>query len=116
MGPREVLIAATEDDLETTIVPRLKAAGADLEKIHYLANSFDRDADGKYARRDLNINEDIFKLREYLKANPQILLVVLDPLTGFFGDVDGNDTKRFAHDATDRQGMPTDWCGVRVAN
>jgi hypothetical protein len=94
MGPREVLIAATEDDLETTIVPRLKAAGADLEKIHYLANSFSKDEDGKYISRDLNISEDIFKLRDYLKAHPEILLVVLDPLTGFFGDVDGNDNKK----------------------
>jgi putative DNA primase/helicase len=94
MGPREVLIAATEDDLETTIVPRLKAAGADLSKIHYLKNSFAKDEHGTYRSRELNINEDIFKLRDYLKAHPKILLVILDPLTGFFGDVDGNDNKK----------------------
>lgn len=34
--PRSVLIAATEDDWEHTIVPRLMAAGADLDRVYRL--------------------------------------------------------------------------------
>jgi putative DNA primase/helicase len=94
MGMRETLIAATEDDLETTIKPRLMAADADCSKIHFLKNAFDKDDSGNYRSRELNITEDIYRLREYLQANPQILLVILDPLTGFFGGIDGNDNKR----------------------
>jgi hypothetical protein len=33
-GPREVVVGTTEDDLATTLVPRLKAAGANLERVH----------------------------------------------------------------------------------
>jgi hypothetical protein len=94
MGPREVLIAATEDDLETTIKPRLMAMGADCSKITAIKNVFDTDENGRKVSRELNLDGDTAKLYALLKANPQILMVVLDPLTGFFGDVDGNDNKK----------------------
>jgi hypothetical protein len=94
MGPREVLIAATEDDLETTIKPRLMAMGADMTKITAIKNVFDTDDEGNKISRELNLNGDTHKLYETLKANPEILMVVLDPLTGFFGDVDGNDNRK----------------------
>jgi len=94
MGPREVLIAATEDNLETTIKPRLMAMGADMSKITAIKNVFDVGADGKRKSRELNLDGDTMRLYLMLKANPNILMVVLDPLTGFFGDVDGNDNKK----------------------
>jgi hypothetical protein len=94
MGPREVLIAATEDNLETTIKPRLMAMGADMNKITSIKNVFDVGNDGKRKSRDLNLDGDAAKLYRMLKARPDILMVVLDPLTGFFGDVDGNDNRR----------------------
>lgn len=94
MGPREVLIAATEDDLETTIKPRLMAMGADMSRITAIKNVFDVDENGRKVSRELNLDGDTAKLFSLLKANPQILMVVLDPLTGFFGDVDGNDNRK----------------------
>lgn len=94
MGPREVLIAATEDDLETTIKPRLMAMGADMSKVTAIKNVFDVGTDGKKKSRELNLDGDTAKLYRMLKANPNILMVVLDPLTGFFGDVDGNDNRK----------------------
>lgn len=94
MGPREVLIAATEDDLETTIKPRLMAMGADCSKVTAIKNVFDTDENGRKVSRELNLDGDTAKLYQMLKANPNILMVVLDPLTGFFGDVDGNDNKK----------------------
>jgi putative DNA primase/helicase len=94
MGPREVLIAATEDDLETTIKPRLMAMAADMSKVTAIKNVFDTDENGRKAGRELNLDGDTAKLYQMLKANPNILMVVLDPLTGFFGDVDGNDNRK----------------------
>jgi hypothetical protein len=94
MGPREVLIAATEDNLETTIKPRLMAMGADMNKITSIKNVFDVGNDGKRKSRDLNLDGDAAKLYRMLKARPDILMVVLDPLTGFFGDVDGKADRR----------------------
>jgi AAA domain len=94
LGPREVLIAATEDDFETTIKPRLMAAGADCSKVIFLANIVSTDDDGRPVRRELDLNGDTARLLAMLRANPQILMVILDPLTGFFGDTDGNDNKK----------------------
>ncbi len=94
LGPREVLVAATEDDLHTTIKPRFVAAGGDCTKISFLKNVFACDEEGNLKSRELDINADIARLLKMLRANPQILLVILDPLTGFFGDMDGNDNKK----------------------
>jgi hypothetical protein len=94
MGPREVLIAATEDDLETTIKPRLMAAGADMTKVSYIKNVFTLNDQGKPVKRELDITADKMRLYSILSEHPEILLVILDPLTGFFGDMDGNDNKK----------------------
>jgi hypothetical protein len=94
LGPREVLIAATEDDQKTTIKPRLMAAGADCSKVIFYKTVFEMDGKGAKHSRPLNLEDDTARLYEMLIAHPEILLVVLDPLTGFYGDVDGNDNKK----------------------
>ena len=62
--PRDVIVAATEDSREHTIVPRLVAAGADLDRVHLVdvvtaddvdaALSLPRDlaATGRFGSRD----------------------------------------------------------------
>ena len=41
MGPRKVLLAAAEDDPEDTIIPRLKASGADLDNVFIVRSTFE---------------------------------------------------------------------------
>jgi hypothetical protein len=55
-GPSEVVIGATEDDLGTTLVPRLAASGADLSRIHIVKRVT---VEGKKsAKRMLQLKED----------------------------------------------------------
>jgi len=94
MGPRKVMICAAEDDWETTIKPRLMAAGADCSKIISFVTSFESDANGKPVSRALQLEKDTRNLYNVMVAHPDLLMVVLDPLSGFYGDMDGNDSKR----------------------
>ena len=93
-GPRKVLLGCTEDGLGDTVKPRLRAAGANLDNVLIL----DNDAIGvkkgdSRKHRMLKLSEDIKLLKGILKANPDIILVALDPITGYFGDVDTNKDK-----------------------
>ena len=80
--------------MRTVIRPRLRAAGADLEKCLYLETAFDVGKDGVRKSRAMNLEQDTQRLYEALLANPSILLVILDPLTGFYGNADPNDNKK----------------------
>ena len=90
---REVLVCATEDELETVIRPRLRAAGADLERCLYMVNAFDEE-NGVRKSRTMDLERDTQRLYEALIAHPEILLVILDPITGFYGNADPNDNKK----------------------
>jgi len=93
-GSRKVLLGCTEDGLGDTVKPRLIAADANLDNVIVL----DNDAIGTQTgdtqkQRMLRLKDDIKLLKATLKANPDIILVALDPITGYFGDVDTNKDK-----------------------
>jgi putative DNA primase/helicase len=82
--PCEVAILTAEDGLSDTLAPRLIAAGADMSKIHFLTGTkADDAAEGEAAMFD--ITQDIATLRKYLKANPAIKVLIIDPLTAYLG-------------------------------
>ena len=88
MGPRDVLIAIAEDSLAKTVIPRLNAAGADLSHIKFFHRvKLDEGA------RHLQLDADTTLLRRALESNPNIGLLILDPLESFSGDVDINRNK-----------------------
>ena len=89
LGARSVLCAFSEDDESRTIVPRLVAAGADLTKILILRKVIDPEG----VKRNLALKDDARVLQEKLLANPDIALVILDPISAFFGDADSNRDK-----------------------
>jgi putative DNA primase/helicase len=77
-----VLIASTEDDYEDTVVPRLMAAGADLNFCHPIG----LDApDMKTLCRE--IERKVEALRD---GRPIVRAVLIDPLSAFLGKVDGH--------------------------
>lgn len=80
--PRAVLIAATEDSWAHTIVPRLIAARADLDKVFRVAV---RSADEVYV--GMNVIKDL-KLLEQAAAEVGAGLLLLDPLMSRLGDQD----------------------------
>jgi len=103
--PRAVLIAATEDSWAHTIVPRLIAAKADLDKVFRVEV---RSADEVYV--GMNVIKDL-KLLEQAAHHVEAGLLLLDPLMSRLGD---QDTHKDAEvrvalepmvDAADRAGM-----------
>lgn len=77
--PATALVITSEDSYATTIVPRLTAAGADMDRIE-LVNSID---DHTGVSRPFTIPEDIEKLRELI-ATSNCRLVIIDPIVAFF--------------------------------
>lgn len=86
-APRgSVLILSSEDDPDDTIVPRLKQAGADLDRCLILRAA--RGQDG--LARPLALDRDLGMIRQVLLDNPDCRLIVIDPITAYLGQVDGN--------------------------
>jgi len=85
MGPKKVILAATEDDPEDTIKPRLQAMGADVSRVVFLP----RVIDGGQSR-DMLLAKDKGLFTEVLKQHPDVVAVFLDPITGYFGGLDTN--------------------------
>jgi putative DNA primase/helicase len=77
-----VAFLSMEDSPETTIVPRLMAAGADLSKV-LIVEGVTR-TDGKASFRDsFDIAADVGKLEQLRAENPDLRLVVIDPLDSY---------------------------------
>jgi len=93
LGARDVLFATTEDDWQDTIVPRLMAAGADLSKIHRLDDvtqtATEEGMKATYGTL-FRLKDHTEALRRKIESLPGLALIVFDPLTAFYGDVDAN--------------------------
>jgi putative DNA primase/helicase len=92
MDKRYVVWAGTEDDLEDTVKPRLQALGADMSKITAVRRTVWQADEGMRTRR-LLLKKDMHMLYKLIEENPEIGLVVFDPITGFYGSADGNSSK-----------------------
>ena len=95
-GAQKVLLYAGEDSLENTVIPRLIRAGANLANIELLDNSsfevYDRDYN-RVDRRGIDLSQDITILNYLVKKHPQIKLLIIDPITGVFGNRNTNHDK-----------------------
>ncbi len=80
LGPRRVLIAMSEDGIEDTIVPRLIAAGADMNFITFLDRVVSDVED-----RTPNLEDDLGHLRNALTKYTDAALLIMDPMTAYFG-------------------------------
>lgn len=83
-GPGSVIIMSAEDDPARTIIPRLKAAGADLSKIYILESVIL--ADGTEALPSLRA--DIDAIEEAIRRVPDCRLIIIDPVSAYLGGVD----------------------------
>jgi hypothetical protein len=86
-GTMKVLMFCGEDDLATTVIPRLMAAGANLENVGFLDNKAFRGTVGesKVPGRSIDLSQDMETLMQIIKANPDFKLLICDPITGIFG-------------------------------
>ena len=85
-----VVILSAEDDAADTIVPRLKAAGADLDKVEILEDMKQHTHDGAENRRLFSLDSDVSQLDELFIEFGDIRLLVLDPISSYLGAIDSH--------------------------
>jgi hypothetical protein len=74
----DVIILTAEDDLAETVVPRLIALGADLDRVHALETARLPNGDLRPVTLD-----DIPRLEELIRRRPQTRLIIIDPMPSF---------------------------------
>jgi len=91
-GPGNVLICSAEDDPEDTIVPRLKAAGADLTRIEFLEGVRELDAEtGEPVDRPVVLDRHMGQIGEIAeKMQGRLKLLLVDPVAAFLGETDSH--------------------------
>ena len=75
-----VIILAAEDGAADTLVPRLKAADADLERVS-IVSAVSEDA----GRRAFNLAADLDLLEQKIRAAGDVQMVVIDPISSYLG-------------------------------
>jgi putative DNA primase/helicase len=89
-APCDAVMMTAEDQLASAMVPRLIAAGADLERVHFM-QAIRRDAktDAMFL-----LGEDLAELMAYLRDHPAVGIVTIDPITAYLGHAKGFDSHR----------------------
>jgi putative DNA primase/helicase len=80
-----VIILAAEDSIEHTIVPRLIAAGADLNRVHFVQAVKERER-----QRTFSFQADFEKLAALVKEIGDVVLIIIDPVTAYMGKIDSH--------------------------
>jgi putative DNA primase/helicase len=75
-----VVMLTAEDDIADTVVPRLAAAGADLERIHLLGMVGARGRD-----RMFSLVTDLPALRQKIAEIGDVALIQIDPVSAYLG-------------------------------
>lgn len=78
--PASVIMITAEDCLDQEVVPRLIAAGADLEKVHFLKCIKTDDK-----QRQFLLSEDLETLKQCLAEIKDVGLITIDPITAYMG-------------------------------
>lgn len=88
-----VIFLSAEDDASDTIVPRLKAAGAELKSVAIIeAVSNGYNSDGEIIPKHFNLASDIPYLDSMLNDLKDVALIIIDPITAYLGDTDSHRT------------------------
>jgi putative DNA primase/helicase len=77
-----LVLLQQEDDLNDTVAPRLRAAGADMSRVRILGMI--RKVDGS-GRRMFDLNNDLPKLWNVLDSLDDPVMLAIDPLTAYIG-------------------------------
>jgi DNA polymerase I-like protein with 3'-5' exonuclease and polymerase domains len=80
-----VLMLACEDGIADTLVPRLKAADADLSRVQIIKMVHDRDANGRERQRMFSFVDDLGRLRRLIEKIGDVVALEIDPVTAYLG-------------------------------
>ena len=86
-----VIILSAEDGAADTVIPRLMAAGADLERVRLV--SAVRSEDGKTrrkTRRAFNLQADLDLLEHEISKMGDVRLIIIDPISSYLGSIDSH--------------------------
>lgn len=87
--PGDVIVCSAEDDPADTIRPRLEAMDADLRRVHCVESvRFKGLPDRK--EHPVVLQRDLGAIAEAVKQIGRVRLIVVDPITAYMGDADGN--------------------------
>lgn len=82
-----VIILNAEDDVDDTIVPRLKAAGADLDRVHIVNAVTTKNGKGHTI---FNLQADLDLLEKKIDEVGEAALVNIDPVSSYMGKTDSH--------------------------
>jgi hypothetical protein len=82
-----VIILNAEDGADDTVVPRLMAAGADLNRVHIVSAVQQKDGKG---RRTFNLQADLALLERTIAEIGEVALVIIDPISSYMGKIDSH--------------------------
>jgi energy-coupling factor transporter ATP-binding protein EcfA2 len=88
--PGAVAFLTAEDDAADTLAPRLKAAGADLDRCYVLDAVRGPDRDGEATFRGFDLSRDMAALAATLVGIGDVRLLVIDPISAYLGGADGH--------------------------
>jgi len=77
-----VAFLAQEDGKEDTVVPRLMAAGADLDRVKFIDGVAVPNIEGDIP---FNLEQSSVLLDSWLKINPDVIVLFIDPINDFLG-------------------------------
>ena len=80
IAPMNTIMVTAEDALDQEVVPRLMAAGANLERVHILKSI---KADNK--RRQFMLAEDLDELQRAIQWIGNVGIITIDPITAYMG-------------------------------
>lgn len=84
----DVILIQCEDDLNDTVLPRVLKAGGDVSRVHAIESVECTGKDGEITERGFNLSTDIPVLEAVLESNRDVRLIVIDPVSGYCGNVD----------------------------
>jgi RecA-family ATPase len=87
--PCSTLLLSNEDDPETLIGPRYAVAGGDLNRLHLVEGTINKDGE----LISVNLDQDIKIIEKTILENSDIKLVVIDPLMNYLGKKDGQNAQ-----------------------
>jgi putative DNA primase/helicase len=85
-APRgQALMLSAEDGERETILPRLVAANAGLERVSILSS-----VDIAASRRTFSLRVDLDLLENAIRSLPELRLITIDPISSYLGGANGN--------------------------
>jgi len=81
-----VIFMSAEDGIEDTVVPRLMAAGANLDRVYIVASATKPDG----TRKTFSLKTDVDLLETKAKEVADVRLIIIDPISAYMSGTDAN--------------------------